>query len=81
MMREWTLAFYKRIRPFMPEGLQQSLDDARDHGGWTLLFGDGIGFAAKNGLLTDDDKRTALDFIDRGLFRKAKPYFEELLKD
>ena len=63
----------------MPASWLPSLDEARDDGGWTLLFAQGIEFGSENGLLTDDDRRTALDFIDRGLFRKAKPYFEELL--
>jgi len=79
MIYEWTMAFYERIRLSLPDNLRASLDQARDHGGWTLLFGDGVQYATEHGLLTEDDKAGVLMCIDRGLFRKNADYWRRLV--
>jgi hypothetical protein len=58
---------------------QRFLDYQVEHGGYGLLFGDCIEFAAPRGLVTESDRVRIEEILDYGLLRKAKPYFMELI--
>ena len=64
----------------MPRELVRLLDNAMRHqGGWLLVFGDTVRFAGERGLLSDEDKIIVASLLDRGVMRKAEPYFRKLI--
>ncbi|QXT64164.1 hypothetical protein [Tessaracoccus palaemonis] len=75
----WIDDFYARLRPSMPEAQQRFLDVQLEYGGYGMIFGDCIEFAAARKLIDDDDRRRIEEILDFGLLRKCKPYFMDLI--
>lgn len=63
----------------MPQAQRDSLDLHLEYGGYGVVFGDSVEFAAKRRLLTDEDRENIVKILDLGLLRKAKPHFMELI--
>lgn len=78
-MFAWIEALYARLRNLMPQTQRDSLDLHLEYGGYGVIFGDCVEFAAKNDLLTDEDRENVVKTLDLGLLRKAKPHFMELI--
>lgn len=78
-MFSWIDQFYARLRPEMEPAQQRLLDLNKEHGGYGLIFGDCLEFAAGHDLITDDDRVHIKEILDYGLLRPAKSHFLELI--
>lgn len=78
-MFAWIEALYARLRNLMPQAQRDSLDLHLEYGGYGVVFGDSVEFAAKHRLLTDEDRENIIKILDFGLLRKAKSHFMELI--